>query len=291
MNENGYDNDQQYDGSLHDSYEEHLPDGMMERMQGWMRDKLEDAMATAEQEMKNRERYERVESPAYHSHRSPLLTIAAVVIGWGGAFFFIFIIHIYMLALLCFGIMLLIYGIGYATDENYSFRRFPDYSIVLVMGAIFVLVAAYRLIAEYIPLLPQPKSMELQVWGGSLFAILGAVMLILNIISSYCMKKVCTEPVSAVCVYLKIKKTYSSTNGKSSTYYSPVFEYQYKGNTYCAAESYNGSSSAALSVGSRYDLCLNPSDPTDFYRKRSKMIPLIGDMLFIVMGICCCIIF
>lgn len=271
----GNGNQQQYE-----SLQESLPEGVMERLPGWIRDKVEDAMAMADRESLNRERYGHVEPYSYYGRKFPLITGPAVVIGFGGAFFFIFIKHNYMVALICFGIMLIMYGIKYLTDKDYCFRKAPAYTMVPVLGVIFILVAAYHLFAKYFPALPQPKSRGIEVWACGLFSVIGAVLLVLDCIRFWLMKKVCTEPVSAVCVYVK-KKVVRSKDSKT-TKYSGVFEYQFRGNTYLAAEAYGNKGDSK--VGSRYELCINPNEPTDFYRKSWKLLvsSLIGYLLFIV---------
>lgn len=285
---NGYDqqyNGQQHDGSFNDM-KESLPDGVMERLPGWMRDRVDDIMVMAEQENLNRARYGHVEPYEYKSHRHPLVTAIAIVIGIGGAFYFVFIKPNYMIALICFGIMLLIYGIGYLTDKNYCFRKEPAYTMIPVLGVIFILIAAYHLLARNIPTLPQPESRGIEVWGCGLFVVLGVVLLILDCISYCCMKKVCTEPVSAVCVYVKVKVVKS--DNRSTAKYSGVFEYQFRGNTYLAAEPFRDKD--VPKVGDRYELYINPGEPTDFYRKSWKLLvsSLIGYMLFIVFPIIIC---
>lgn len=271
---------QQYNGALNRSLKESLPEGAMERLPGWIRDKVEDAMAMADWENLNRQRYSRVEPYSYYGRKFPLITGPAVVIGFGGAFFFVFVKPNYMIALICFGIMLIMYGIKYLTDKEYCFRKAPAYTMVPVLGVIFILVAAYHLFAKYFPELPQPKSRGLEVWACGLFSVIGAVLLVLDCIRFWLMKKVCTEPVSAVCVYVK-KKVVRSDKG-TTTKYSGVFEYQFRGNTYLAAEAYGNKGESK--VGSRYELCINPNEPTDFYRKSWKLVvsSLIGYIFLIV---------
>lgn len=273
----------QYNDTLNRSLKESLPEGAMERLPGWIRDKAEDAMAMADREILNRERYGHVEPYSYYGRKWPLVTAAALVIGLGGSVFFGFVKHNFMIALICFGIMLIMYGIKYLTDKDYCFRKAPAYTMVPVLGVIFILVAAYHLFAKYFPALPQPRSRELEVWACGLFSVIGAVLLVLDCIRYWRMKKVCTEPVSAVCVYVK-KKVVHSKDG-NTTKYSGVFEYQFRGNTYLAAEAYGNKVGAK--VGSRYELCINPNEPTDFYRKSWKLLisSLIGYILLIVFPI------
>lgn len=280
MSENGFDNGQQYDGSFNDSLQESLPDGVMERLPGWMRDKVEDLMAKAEEENRNWARYGNVEPYKYRSNRHPLVTVAAIAIGFGGAFFFVFVRPNYMLALICFGIMLLIYGIGYLTDKNYCFRKEPAYTMIPVLGIIFILVAAYHLLAKNIPSLPQPVDKGFEGWVCGLFVVLGVVLLILDCISFCLMKKVCTEPVLSHCVYVKKKVTRSDKG--TTTKYSGVFEYQFRGNTYYAAEPYRDKD--VPKAGDWYELHINPDEPTDFFRKSWDALiwVLIGYTFFIV---------
>lgn len=284
MNENGFDNNQHQYGNGYgqqvDSLQESLPDGLMERLPGWMRDKVEDIMAEAELENQNRARFGSVEPYEYTSHRHPLVTIVADIIGFGGAFFFIFIKPNSMIALICVGIMFLIFGIGYLTDKNYCFRREPIRALMPVLGVIFILVAVYHILARNIPSLPQPVDKGMEGWVCGLFVILGVVLLILDCISFCLMKKVCTEPVLSRCVY--VKRKVERSNKSTTTKYSGVFEYQFRGNTYWAAEAYRDKD--VPQAGDWYELHINPDDPTDFFRKSWDALiwVLIGYTFFIV---------
>lgn len=271
---------QQYDSTFNYSLKESLPEGAMEHLPGWIRDKAEDVIAKVDEEKRNQERYGHVEPDSYYGRKFPLITVPAVVIGFGGAFFFVFIKPNYMIALICFGIMLIMYGIKYLTDKDYCFRKAPAYTMVPILGVIFILVAAYHLFAKYFPALPQPESRGLEAWICGLFVAIGAVMLVLNGISYFYMKKICTEPVSAVCVFVK-KKIIHSGN-KRNVKFSGIFEYPFRGVTYLAAESYENN--GAPNVGDRYELYINPNDPTDFYRKSWALLlrSLLFSILFIV---------
>ncbi len=292
MNENGFGNNgqydsqqygngyqQQYNGSPSDSLQESLPDGVMERLPEWMRDKADDFIARANQEVRNMERYGRVEPYSYESHRHPLVKPVAMVIGFGGAFFFLFIKPNSMIALICVGIMLLIFGIGYLTDKNYCFRREPTYALIMVLGVIFILVAVYHILAKNIPSLPQPVDKGYEGWACGLLVVVGVGLLILDCISYCCMKKVCTEPVLAHCVYVKKKVTHS--NKSMNTKYSGVFEYKFQGNTYLAAEPFRNT--GAPKAGDWCELHINPDEPTDFFRKSWDVLilTLIGYTMFI----------
>ncbi len=304
MNENGYDSNQQYSNGYDQQYggngydqqysngydsipQVHieLPEGLMSRLPESWKDKLDDLAAKAEQESRNMARYGHIEPYEYRSHRHPLVSFAVMAIGLGGAFFFVFIRPEYMLALICFGIPFLVFGIGYVIDKNYSFRKAPTYALILLLGIIFISVAAYHLLAENNPSLPQPESQGIEVWVCGLFIIVGAGLLILESISYICMKKICTEPVSGLCVYVKRREERSGRNNSTTTKFSAVFEYQYRGNTYYAAEPFGNND--VPHTGDICELYLNPSDPTDFYRKSWKALvsSLIGSILFIALPI------
>lgn len=289
MNENEWGNDQQYDSGYQQQYDstldhglkESLPEGMMERLPGWIRDKAEDVIAKVDQEKRNQERYGHVEPYSYKGRGRSLFTVIAAIIGFGGACLSVFFMHNFMIALICFGIMFILKGIEYLSDKNYCFRKAPIYTAVLVLGVIFILVPSYHLAAKYFPALPQPESRGMEAWICGLFTVIGAVMLILQVVSYLCMKKICTEPVSAVCVHVK-KKVRRTKENKTTIKYSGIFEYPFRGVTYLAAEPYDNN--GAPNVGDRYELYINPNDPTDFYRKSWALLlrSLLFDMLFIV---------
>ena len=298
MNENGYDYnqqynngydqqygnsyDQQFDNSYNSTPQVNLPEGMMERLPEGLRNKIEDTMAMAEQENQGRNaKYENAESPTLTAQMKPGPAIAALIIGIGGMILFFQTVPV--IACICMGIMLVIFGIGLVSDEKFNFRRHAKSTLVMMIGIGLILMALYCILAKMIPELPQPR---LVVMGGVGFAAVGALLLILSCITYQYLNEVCTEPVQAVCVYLKQKKEYK--DGHTYIKYAPVYEYQFRGNTYCAAEDYGGKS---VSIGSRHELYINPYEPTMFNKKNGQSIVGIVafSMIFILAGffLCC----
>lgn len=271
-----------------------LPESVTEHMPEWLKEKAKDNLAWMEQERQRGLSYGGVEPVKYKNPLHPIVSAIAWIIGLGGAFFFIFFMKTNgMAALLCIGIMVSIFGIGAVTGKKYSFRRFPNYMLELVLGVIMILTAAYYLLAGYIPSLPQPESKDFKFWIGAFFIVLAIALCILEIISSILMKKVCTERVPAFCVYVKRIRT-GGSGKNSSTRFIPVYEFQMMGRTYCVAE--DNRDKSVPQVGGSYDLCLNPNDPTDFYRVTDwgeKITIFLRKLIFfsiaIVMGGLCCL--
>lgn len=291
MNENGYDGqeynngyDQQFDNSYYSTPQVNLPEGMMERLPEGMRNKVEDAMAMAEQENQGKNaKYENVESPTLTVQMKPGPAIAALIIGFGGMILFMQTVP--GIAILCLGIMLTIFGIGLVSDEKFNFRRNALSTLVLMIGIGMVLMSLYFLLAKMIPALPEPR---IAVIMGISFAAVGVLFFILNCITYQYMNEVCTEPVQAVCVYMKQRSEYSQ--GHTYIKYAPVYEYLFRGNTYCAAENYG--SNNGVSIGSIHELYINPNQPTMFNKKnnQSLVVVVIFSMIFILFGfLLCCI--
>lgn len=282
MDENGYESNQRYDGSL----KENLPKGLMERLPEELKDKIEDAIAMEEQEKQNRNAYyENVQSQMLTVQMKPGSGIAALIIGIGGMLLFVKINL--GIAFLCIGIMLVIFGIGFVSDEKFKFKRHAVSSLVLILGIGIVLISGYLFLEKMIPALPQLKGTFLIGIG---IAAVGVLLLILPGITYFYMHKVCTEQVKAACVYLKQKSEYK--DGHTYIMYAPVYEYQFRGNTYCVAEDYR--SNDVPSIGSRHDLYINPDEPTEFYQKngswKSIVALVIFCMVFVAFGcIFCCI--
>lgn len=227
MNENEYGNNGQY-GSLG----EHIPEGLMEHLPEGVKDRIEDVIAEADQKIRNP--YERVEPDIPKIKMNTKITIAASVIGFGGTIVFAKINPV--IAVLCFGIMAVVFGIGIVADKNFSFRKNAMSILVLLIGVYMVLIAGYLLVSKYNPSLPELEGKFLSTVAGIGLIILGAFVLILYELELHYLKNACSERVQAVCVYIKEKKEYQEKRRR--TVYAPVFEFQFFGNTYCVAENY-----------------------------------------------------
>lgn len=274
MNENEYGNNGQY-GSL----KEHIPEGLMEHLPEGVKDRIEDAIYEADQKLSNP--YERVEPDIPKIQMNTKIAISATVIGFGGVLVFAKINPI--IAVLCFGIMALIFGIGIVADKNFSFRKNAMSILVLLIGVYMVLIAGYLLVSKYNPSLPELEGKFLNTVAGIGLIILGAFVLILYELELHYLKNACSERVQAVCVYIKEKKEYQEKRRR--TVYAPVFEFQFFGNTYCVAENYGNR--FVPTVGDRYELFVNPNNLKEFYRKGtdSRVRIWIFSIVFILFGI------
>lgn len=273
MDENRYDSNQQYNNGYDQQY-----DGQQYNNGH----NLEDVVATAEQEKHNRNAYyESVETPTLMVQMKTTPFIIAMVIGFGGMSMFAPID--FRISFLCIGIMLIIFGMAAVTDEKFKFRKHAKSTLILILGIVIVLISVYLILAKFIPSLPQPN---ITVMLGIGFTAIGALLFVLCCISFCYTKKVCTEQVQGVCVYLKRKSEYK--DGHTHIEYAPVYEYQFRGNTYCAGEDFRRNN--VPSIGDRFELYINPDEPTDFYRKewQSKAEIVIVCVVFIVFG---CLLF
>lgn len=276
MNENGYDNNQQYDNTPKIPLD--LSNGLMSHLPEEMKDRIEDALAEAEQKAGNP--YERVEPNILKTDMNPKIAIAALLIGFGGALVFAKIDPI--IAVLCVGIMLLVFGIGIVTDKNFSFQRNAMSTLVLFIGLAVVLITGYLLLAKNNPSLPKLEGKLVLIVGGGGFAAVGALILILSEITYHYMKRVCTEQVQAVCVYHKERREYKK--GRTYIRRAPVYEFQYWGNTRCVAEDFGAPHLPA--VGDRCILFINPNNLKEFYRlgANSRVAIWIFCLIFVLCG-------
>ncbi|MDE6531101.1 MAG: hypothetical protein K2K96_10090 [Lachnospiraceae bacterium] len=275
MNENGYGGNEQYD-----SLQENLPEGMMERLPERVRNKIEDVMAEAGQQNSNP--YENVDPDIQQIKMNPAIGIIAVIIGFGGTF--VFGPFNVVIAILCLGIMTVIFGIGIVTDENFVFYKHANNILFLIIGILMVLLPGYHLISKNSSFLPK---LEGKSWIGVICILLGVLIIILSSIAYNYLKNNCTERVQAVCVHIKRKREIGSKHTHIT--YAPVYEFQFRGNTYCVAENYRDGKMP--SIGSKCDLFINPYVPKEFYRKDDFSIVLIWSicMMFILIGVLICI--
>lgn len=257
MNENEYGNNGQYS-----SLREQIPEGLMEHLPEGVKDKIEDVIAEADQKLSNP--YERVEPDIQKTNMNSKIAIATVVIGFGGVLIFAKINP--LIAVLIFGLMLVVFGIGIVVDKNFSFHKNAMSVLVLIFGIYIVLITGYLLIAKYNTSLPKLEGRFLSIVIAVGFISIGAFIMIFNEIGLHYLKKACTERVQAVCVYIKEKREYK--DGRSHISYAPVFEFQCYGKTYCVSENYRYDMVPA--IGERCELFINPNNIKEFYRKGSN---------------------
>lgn len=219
---------------------------------------------------KNKSFYEYVQPDILRHKMNPIITIAWVVIGLG-AIVFMRMKNDLVTAFFCLGIIWIIGGIEIVTNEDFLFQKHAMNTLYPIIGFFLVLITGYILLSKNISSLPKIEGKHLSMVIGTGISLIGVLILILNGIAFNYLKKNCTEQVQAVCVYKKRKR------GRQRNKYAPVFEFQFRGNTYYVAENYR--IVFMPSIGSSYDLFINPHEPKEFYR--------IGDFSKVAVGILC----
>lgn len=120
-----------------------------------------------------------------------------------------------------------------------------------------------------------------KIIGG--FIIFFSVLFItVGIIVSFVPKiktKKCTEPVKAEVVDNILS---NDKKGKYSKNFSPVFQFEYKGEKYTVI-SKASSNPPAFRIGERVELKIDPDNPNDFYAPSDKTFGMIG-IIFLIMG-------
>ena len=109
---------------------------------------------------------------------------------------------------------------------------------------------------------------------GLLFFIIGSIVFWTTIFNCSSKKKICTQPVTAVCHDLHVSVSRDS-DGTTSRTYSPVWRYYFNGNYYEHHESHSSNIDVPR-VGEERTLMIDPSDPLTIYRKS------ISQMLFLL---------
>lgn len=293
IDENGgnwqYDNQQygdsvsgQYDNQQYSGLREQIPEGLMERLPEHLQDRVDDAIAGVEQKARNP--YASVKPDVLEIKMNTKLAVAALIIGFGGAIIFAKIDPV--ISILCFGIMITIFGIGAVAGKNFSFHKNAMSTLIPIIGICIVLITGYLLLSKNIPSLPKMEGKFRTIVIGAGMAGLGALILILNIIATHYLKKACSERIQARCVYIKEETVYS--DGRRHIKRAPVFEFQFLGNTYSVAE--NLGSGKVPSIGDNCEIFINPDNPKEFYRKGDNSMVFFGIVcvVFILFGVLAC---
>ncbi|MBO4867540.1 MAG: DUF3592 domain-containing protein [Ruminococcus sp.] len=120
---------------------------------------------------------------------------------------------------------------------------------------------------------------------GMIFFISGSMIFWTSLFSEISKKKICTQPVMAVCHDLHVSHSRDS-DGSSSTTYSPVWRYYFDGNYYEHHES-SSSNVDVPRVGEQREIMVDPNDPLTIYRKSiPKLIfMLIFSLVFMAVPI------
>lgn len=283
-------NNQQYGGDVNiefggrqfGSLREQIPEGLMERLPEHLQDKVDDAIAGVEQKARNP--YASVKPDVLETKMNTKLSIAALIIGFGGAIIFAKIDPV--ISMLCVGIMITIFGIGAVTGKNFSFHKHAMSALLPIIGISILLITGYLLLSKNISSLPKMEGKFRTIVIGVGMAGLGAAVLILNIIATHYLKKACSERIQARCVYIKEETEYS--NGRRHIKRAPVFEFQFLGNTYCVSE--NSGSGKVPSIGESCEIFINPNNPKEFYRKGGNPMALFVIVcgVFILFGVLAC---
>lgn len=112
-----------------------------------------------------------------------------------------------------------------------------------------------------------------------IFTVVGLIMIIEPIAKRLAIKKICTHPVMATCIFLKVKEIHDE-NGRSILF-APKWEYSLGGKAYEYQEK-EYSNISVPNIGERRELMINPDDPEQAYRKNPGTMAL-----FIGGGLAC----
>lgn len=290
-NVNGqYDNQQygdnvngQYDNQQYGGLREQIPEELMGHLPEHLRDRVDDAIAGVEQKARNP--YASVEPDVLEIKMNTKVAVAALIIGFGGAIIFAKIDPV--ISVLCFGIMITIFGVGAVAGKNFSFHKHAMSALLPIVGICIVLVTGYLLLSKNIPALPKMEGKFRRIVIGAGMAGLGALILILITISNHYLKKACSERIRARCAYIKEKTELK--DGRRYIQRAPVFEFQFLGNTYCVAENFG--SGKVPSIGDSCEIFINPNNPKEFYRKGNNTMAVfvIVCSVFILFGVLACV--
>lgn len=304
MNENGYNNNQQYNNGYDQQYGGQqynngynntpkvyvsLPEGMMNHLPESWKNNIEDMSTLSAQNSQNP--YERLPVKNTSAFINPIFAVIAMVslvpgcvalkLGNSGAFVFFI------------GVMCVLIGIGIMIDGRTVLKKHMRCCVFLVFGIEVILASGYQLLAGAISSLQAMNGRVLGMVSGVIIGSIGPLLLIFHYMNYYFRKKTYTEEVQAVCVYLQRRlmragyampvygDTYRGSSGNSDIKLIPVYEYTFRGKNFCVADSNSKQMTSSTTtmgvrtvktyglpmVGGTYELMVNPDDPTDFYSK------------------------
>lgn len=268
MNENGYNNNQQYnngyDQQYNNGYDQQygdqqynngynntpkvyvsLPEGMMNHLPESWKNNIEDMSTMSAQNSQNP--YERLPVKNTSAFINPIFAVIAMVslvpgcvalkLGNSGAFVF------------SFGVMCILIGIGIMIDGRTVLKKHMRSCVFLVFGIEVILASGYQLLAGKIPSLQAMNGRVLGMVSGVIIGSIGPLLLIFHYLNYYFRKKTYTEEVQAVCVYLQRRlmragyampiddNAFRGSSGNSSIKLIPVYEYTFRGKNFCVADS------------------------------------------------------
>ncbi len=268
MNENGYDNSQQYNNDYDQQYNGQqynngydpqysngynntpkvyvsLPKGIMNHLPKSWKNNIEDMSTLSAQNSPNP--YERLPFKNTSAFINPIFAIIAMVslvlgcvalkLGNSGAFVF------------SIGVMCILIGIGIMIDERTVLKKHMRSCVFLVFGIEVILASGYQLLAGKIPSLQAMNGRVLGMLSGVIIGSIGPLLLIFHYLNYYFRKKTYTEEVQAVCVYLQRRlmragyaipipdNTFRGSSGNSDIKLIPVYEYTFRGKNFCVADS------------------------------------------------------
>ena len=273
MNENGYNNNQQYDNGYdqqyggqqyNNGYDQQyggqqynngynntpkvyvsLPEGMMNHLPESWKNNIEDISMMSVQNSSNP--YERLPVKNVSAFINPIFAIIAMCslvagcvamkLGNSGAFVFFV------------GVMCIFIGIGIMIDGRTVLKKHMRSCVFLVFGIEVILASGYQMLAREIPSLQAMNGRVLGMVSGVIIGSIGPLLLIFHYLNYYFRKKTYTEEVQAVCVYLQRRLmragnaipineyAFRGSSGNSGIKLIPVYEYTFRGKNFCVADS------------------------------------------------------
>lgn len=161
------------------------------------------------------------------------------------------------------GAVFFLVGLFVFIDQKMSLRNAPVL-IFCVAGALLIGIPLWLILAEKYPdSFPQPTDDLTKNLAGMICILIGVCIAVFPTLAELHNRRVCTESVMATCVMVK-SRIVSGKHG-SRRVYSPVWEFDFYGNTYTADE--NNYSSSRFEEGDVCEIFCNPLDPEEVYRK------------------------
>ena len=185
--------------------------------------------------------------------------------------------------MIVFGQMFLIFGLfamfaGKFDSSKIWIIIFPLIGLGCIGGALISLYGTEELKEQFYDILP--------MLGLGLFWIIGLGLIVLPIYTRKVKEKRCTLPVQGIIADLNRRWSRGSNGRRGHYVYAPVYEYFYNGVLY-RQESNTYTNYENFEIGTEVTVFLNPSDPNDYYVKRSQTVTVILGIMFLVMASAC----
>lgn len=183
-------------------------------------------------------------------------------------------------AIIIFGQIFFVFGMVAIISGGFDLSKvwlllFPLLGLAFMGGGLISLYGTEEMKTQLYDILP--------FFVLGLFWIIGLGLIVSPIYSRKVKEKRCTLPVRGIIAGVNRRWSRGSRGHRGRYVYAPIYEYIYNGVLY-RKESNVYTNYESFDIGSEVTVFLNPSDPDDYYVKRSQTVTVIIGIMFLIMS-------